>query len=68
VHTDAAVTLRFVNDAPTIAKIDLVTEGRVSGIDEDGFVACANEAKDGCLVSRALAGVPDITLVATLAS
>jgi osmotically inducible protein OsmC len=68
VDTDAAVTLRFVDDAPAITRIDLVTEGRVSGIDEDGFVACANEAKEGCLVSRALAGVPEITLVAKLAS
>lgn len=66
VHTDATVTLRFVDDAPAIAKIELVTEGRVSGIDEDGFVACAQEAKEGCLVSRALAGVPEITLDAKL--
>ena len=67
-HTDATVTLRPVEGAPTITKIDLVTVGRVPGIDEATFVEHAREAKAGCPVSRALAGVPEITLDATLAS
>src|SRR5580698_3745981 len=65
VHTDATVTLRPVDGVPTITKIDLVTTGRVPGIDEVAFVAHAQEAKAGCPVSRALAGVPEITLDAT---
>lgn len=68
VHTDATVTLRLVDGAPTITKIALVTVGKVSGLDEDAFVARAEEAKAGCPVSRALAGVPEITLEASLAS
>jgi osmotically inducible protein OsmC len=62
------VTLRLVDGAPTITAIALVTVGRVPGIDEAGFQEHAAAAKAGCPVSRALAGVPDITLEATLAS
>ena len=68
IRTDAAVTLRPVDGAPTITKIDLVTVGRVPGIDQAAFAEHARKAKEGCPVSRALAGVPEITLDATLAS
>jgi osmotically inducible protein OsmC len=67
VHTDAAVTLRLVDGTPTITKIELVTVGKVPGIDEAQFVQHANAAKAGCPVSRALAAVPEITLKASLA-
>jgi len=68
VRTDATVTLRPVDGSPTITRIDLVTVGRVPGIDEAAFAEHAAAAKAGCPVSRALAGVPEITLDATLAS
>lgn len=67
-HTDATVTLRRVDDKPTITKIALVTVGHVPGIDEAAFIEQAEAAKAGCPVSRALAGVPEITLEASLAS
>ena len=67
VQTEATVWLRPVDGAPTITKIDLVTVGRVPGIDEEGFRKYADQAKVGCVISRALAGVPDITLQASLA-
>jgi osmotically inducible protein OsmC len=67
VHTDAEVTLRRVDGAPTITKIALVTVGRVPGLDEAEFVKQAEAAKAGCPVSRALAGVAEITLEASLA-
>jgi osmotically inducible protein OsmC len=67
VHTDATVTLRPVDGKPTITKIDLVTVGRVAGIDQAAFAEHAAAAKAGCPVSRALAGVSEITLEATLA-
>jgi lipoyl-dependent peroxiredoxin len=67
VHTDATVTLRPVDGTPTITKIELVTVGKVPGIDEATFIELANGAKAGCPVSRALAGVPEITLKASLA-
>jgi osmotically inducible protein OsmC len=67
VQTEATVTLRPVDGAPTITKIALVTVGRVPGIDEAAFAEAAAAAKAGCPVSRALAGVPEVTLEATLA-
>jgi lipoyl-dependent peroxiredoxin len=68
VRTDASVTLRMVDGAPTITKIDLVTVGRVPGIDAAAFAEQAAAAKAGCPVSKALAAVPEITLDATLES
>jgi osmotically inducible protein OsmC len=68
VRTDATVTLRLVDGNPTITKIALVTVGTVPGLSEAAFVEHAMAAKAGCPVSRALAGVPEITLQASLAS
>jgi osmotically inducible protein OsmC len=62
-RTSATVT--FV-PGTGITKVALAVEGRVPGIDEDGFRAAAEAAKDGCPVSKALAGVPEITLDARL--
>lgn len=67
VQTTALVTLKIVDGTPTITKIALRTVGRVPGIDEAGFREQAEAAKAGCPVSRALAGVPEITLEASLA-
>ena len=66
VKTTAKVHLRQVDGRPTIARIDLMTEGRVPGIGEEEFSRLAAEAKAGCPVSRALAGVGEITLEARL--
>jgi osmotically inducible protein OsmC len=66
VRTVARVHLRMVEDAPTISRIDLVCEGRVPDIDQAQFTEIAEQAKVGCPVSRALAGVEEITLEATL--
>jgi lipoyl-dependent peroxiredoxin len=66
VKTDATVTLRFVDDAPTITAIALTTVGDVPGIDDAAFKEAAEGAKAGCPVSRALASVPEITLDASL--
>ena len=68
ISTDASVQLRFVDGAPTITQIDLKTVGKVPGIDEEKFVEIAKEAKAGCPVSKALAGVETINLEATLES
>src|SRR6476659_4802813 len=66
VRTVAKVHLRQTDAGPTIQRIDLETEGRVPGIDQDHFAAHAEEAKEGCPVSRALAGVEEMNLSATL--
>ena len=66
VSTTARVHLRNVDGAPTIAKIELETEGDVPGLDEDGFRELAEQAKADCPVSRALAGVGEMELTARL--
>ncbi len=68
VRTDATVTLRMVDDAPTITAIALSTVGNVPGIDAAAFEEAAQGAKANCPVSKALAGVGEITLEATLES
>ena len=68
VQTNATVTLRPVEGKPTIASIELSTVGVVPGLDEAKFIEIAEAAKAGCPVSRALAGVPEITLKASLQS
>jgi osmotically inducible protein OsmC len=68
VQTDAVVTLRPVDGVPTITSIALTVVGKVPGIDAAGFQEAAENAKTGCVISRALAGVPEITLDVTLAS
>ena len=50
-----------------ITKIVLTVVGKVPGIDADGFAQAAETAKANCPVSKALAGVPEITLDARLA-
>ncbi|MDQ8046082.1 MAG: OsmC family protein [Solirubrobacteraceae bacterium] len=66
IKTDAVVTLRLLDDGPSITKIALKTVGIVPGIDDAKFQEIAAAAKAGCPVSKALAGVPEITLEASL--
>src|SRR5579875_336351 len=49
-----------------ITKIALTVEGRVPGLDAAAFEEAARDAKENCPVSKALAGVPEITLEARL--
>src|SRR5437763_1962394 len=66
VETTAACTMDMVNGAPTITKMALSVRGKVPGLDQAGFQKAAEEAKRGCPVSQALAGIPQITLDAKL--
>ena len=68
VETESVVTLRVVDGEPTITKIALTTVGRVPGLDDAAFQEHAEAAKAGCPVSKALAGVDEITLEASLKS
>lgn len=68
VDTSAVCTLRIVDDLPTITQITLTAIGEVPGISEEDFQATAAKAKEVCLVSRALAGVGEIVLEASLRS
>ena len=64
--TTAKVHLGTTDAGPTITQIDLEVEGEVPGLDAAGFQAQAEGAQKGCPVSRALAGVSNITLKTTL--
>lgn len=49
-----------------ISGIALTVRGEVDGLDEAGFVECAEKAKAGCPISKALAAVENITVDAAL--
>jgi osmotically inducible protein OsmC len=66
IKTTSKVHLGSTAAGPTITQIDLNVEGQVPGIDAAQFQEFAEGAKQGCVVSRALAGVSTITLTATL--
>jgi osmotically inducible protein OsmC len=66
VRTNARVQLRNIDGAPTLARIDLDTEAEVPDVDQQQLQGYADEAKAGCPVSRALAGIPEIALAAKL--
>src|SRR5690242_10810205 len=61
--TSATVTFQ---PGEGITKIALTVEGSVPGLDGDAFRDAAETAKSNCPVSKALAGVPEITLDARL--
>jgi lipoyl-dependent peroxiredoxin len=63
---DTSATVTF-QPPEGITKIALAVEGRVPGMDDDQFQRAAEEAKENCPVSKALASVPEITLEARLA-
>ena len=66
VETSAACTVEKVGDKMTITRMELRVKGKVPNIDAATFTRLANETKEGCPVSRALAGVT-ITVHAELA-
>jgi osmotically inducible protein OsmC len=66
IRTNAKVHLGTSDAGPTITRIELEVEGEVPGIDQATFQQHADTAKKTCVVSRALAGVADITIKATL--
>jgi len=62
---DTSATVSFV-PGEGITKIALTVRGRVPGMDAEAFLEAAEAAKANCPVSKALAGVPEITLDAQL--
>jgi osmotically inducible protein OsmC len=68
IRTAASVTLDRDAEGFTITAIDLRTEVEAPGIDESAFQLLADTAKKTCPVSKALAGVPRVSLEARLVS
>lgn len=65
-HVSATVTFDRVNDKWTVTRSELEVVGVVPGLDEAGFDAAAQEAKDGCPISRALAGNVELSVHSTV--
>ena len=64
-ETSATVTFQ---PGEGITKGALTVRGTVPGLDEAGFRDAAEDAKNNCPVSKALAGIPDVSVDASLAS
>ena len=62
-QTSATVTFQ---PGEGITKVALDVVGRVPGMDEAAFEQSAEQAKENCPVSKALTGVPEISLTARL--
>jgi len=67
-HTDARAILRNVDGAPKITGMEIKTRGKVPGLDQEAFEKIATQAKEECVISRALAGIDDFTVEAKLDS
>jgi osmotically inducible protein OsmC len=62
----ATVTFDRVDEKWTVTRSQLEVVGTVPGLDEAGFDAAAQTAKDGCPISRALAGNVELVVSSTL--
>jgi osmotically inducible protein OsmC len=67
ITTQASCTMEIVDGAARVTKMRLEVRGQVDGLDNDGFVAAARQAKENCPVSKALKGNVDFELDAALA-
>ena len=65
-ETSATVTFS-TEGGPHIEKVALAVRGTVSGMSAEDFAQAANQAKDGCPVSKALAGNVNLSVDASLA-
>jgi lipoyl-dependent peroxiredoxin len=66
VETTATVHLDKAGEGFAITRIELDTRARVPGASSEEFQKAADAAKEGCPVSKALAGVDSIELQASL--
>jgi len=63
---EVTVTADKLEAGWTVASAAIAVRGRVPGATQESFAAAANEAKDGCPISRALKGNVEMTVKATL--
>lgn len=68
-HLDTTSVVSFEKGASgfSVTRSAITVRGDVPGVDAETFARIAQEAKDGCPISRALAGNVEITLDAALA-
>ena len=63
----ATITFDKIGDAWTVTTSALEVKGKVPGIDAAAFEKAANDAKDGCPISRALKGNVKLSVAPQLA-
>ena len=66
-EVSASVTFEVTDAGACVASSELVVIGNVPGITASAFEEAAEAAKDGCPISKALAGNVDLSVEATLA-
>jgi lipoyl-dependent peroxiredoxin len=66
IDTEAQLTMDMPEGKPTVTAIHFVTRARVPGIDAARFATIANDAKQNCVISRALSPAIAVTLDAAL--
>ncbi len=65
-HVSAEVTFEKLEAGWTVVSSALTVIGQVPGCTQEAFRAAAEDAKDGCPISRALAGNVALSVQATL--
>lgn len=65
-HIEAEVTFDKLEAGWTVVSSELTVIGRAPGSSHEAFAAAAEAAKDGCPISRALAGNVALSVEATL--
>lgn len=66
IDAGSRVYLGEQDGAPAVVKIELSIEAAIPGIGEEEFLRLAEEAKENCPISKALAAVPEISMQAKL--
>ena len=66
IHTDAKVHIDRVGEGMAITKIELETNAVVPGVSQAVFDEKVAFSKQNCPITKALGGVPEITIKATL--
>jgi osmotically inducible protein OsmC len=65
-RVSATVTFAQTDAGFRVASSRLAVQGKVPGLDADGFAAATEAAKDGCPISQALKGNVDLSVTASL--
>jgi len=66
VDVEVAISADKLEAGFTVTNAEIVVRGRAPGATQDTFAAAAEQAKDGCPISRALKGNVAMTVQATL--
>jgi osmotically inducible protein OsmC len=66
VEVEVTVSADKLEAGFTVTRSDIVVRGTVPGATQESFADAANQAKDGCPISRALKGNVEMSVEATL--